>query len=185
MLGRKTGPNQFISQATVAHKITANTWPKRDGKQRAFTPFYDDANYEFVGKIIINAFNAFRSVYPEVWEDKNGLAKKVIGYSAIMNFLISLMNYEKFLSSDNLQKIFINVGINLSSDDKMKTSLFKTDINLIINQKNVDFNNKIMPIMKELFSNEKGSSESIAKQIGNELFESYLDWNDVNKVDTK
>ncbi|MGK4018079.1 DGQHR domain-containing protein [Weissella paramesenteroides] len=141
--GVKTDEHQFISQATVGHKIAKNTWRTAKGYPRAFTDMYDQDDYEILSAAIINIFTAFKIVFPDIWES-NTLAKKAIGYSGIMNFLIYFVEEgQRDLKESNFESIFMYLKNNHSDE------------------------------IQHIFSSGQGSSESVANAIGKTLIYLY------------
>ena len=156
MLGKKERYDQFISQGTVAKKISqfissnstkdnlliekysAKSLP--DNKNKVFRNSFIRNQPAEVAKDIINFFGAFEIVYQKIWNGEGLLIKKAVGYSAMMYFLEKL----------------------LLKDIKGARSYFD------IFEKNQEENTKKL---LEIFSTEKGSSESIARKISKELIE--------------
>lgn len=138
MLGRKENNKQFISQNTIANKVVYLI-----NRMTDFKDLYRSDDFKFVAKTIINFFNAFIEIYQDVWNSKDGLAKKAVGFSALIRFYEYL-----FPRSDDLTK-----------------SYFKNVFSKIKKNTDSDF-------MANLFRN-KGSSESEAKRISDDLIKEY------------
>lgn len=99
----------FISQATIANQIASNTWRKSNGRPRILTQFYDQNAPDFLSKVIINYFTAFSEIVPNVWEN-NTLAKKAVGFSALFQFMLTLIDKEDDLTRENFKVIWENVN---------------------------------------------------------------------------
>lgn len=164
MYGIKTNPDQFITQATVAHRISKNTWRFKSGKPRAFSSLYDDNSYKILAKAIMNIFNAFKDTYPNTWKSKDTLAKKSVGFMAIIDFMAKLMLKIglKDLSEENFKQIFNQISNNFDTYQEDGEKLFS-------NKGNGNFDDK----MSEIFKN-VGSSESVAKNISDQLLNIYI-----------
>lgn len=163
MYGIKTSPEQFISQATVAHRIAKHTWRTKSGKARAFTVLYDDNSYRLLAKAIMNIFNVFIKTYPDTWNSTETLAKKSVGYMAIIDFMAILMsNYGlKKLTKESFEVIFNSIS------DKLNESFSRpkdTEESEIIKLKMINADKE----MSKIFLN-SGSSESVAKSISDKL----------------
>ena len=159
MYGIKTSDKQFISQATVAHRIAKHTWRSKSGRERAFTILYDDDSYRLLAKAIMNIFNAFISMYPETWQSTETLAKKSVGYMAIIDFMAQLMSIYglKKLTIENFKNIFQTISNRLNQTDSPLINTGDLEPAKFADQK-----------MKEIFKN-VGSSESVAKLISDKL----------------
>ncbi|MHC5550231.1 DGQHR domain-containing protein [Carnobacterium maltaromaticum] len=114
MLGKKQTKDQFISQGTIAKKITERITtnveednlriekgkslkPKFD---KIFRDFFIDNNPVLVAKLMINFFSAFAKVFSSVWvREKGVMTMKAIGFSALMKLLDHIYN-----STDNLSE---------------------------------------------------------------------------------
>ena len=156
MLGKKEEKNQFISQGTVAKKIsqfiTSNSvkdnliiekyGPIRlqNNEKKVFRNAFIENRPAEVARDIISFFGAFEITYPEIWNGDGLLIKRAIGYNAMMHFL------EKLLLIDKKGANFY-----LSLFEKYK-------------QQNLEK-------LKEIFSSDRGSSESVARKISEELIE--------------
>lgn len=116
MFGRKTQKDQFISQATIGHKISDNIWLKSSGEKRTLTEYYQTDQYLFVAKIIMNIFNAFKTRYKEAWDDKHNMVKKAVGFSAIMRLLMYILPEQDDLTQQSFEQIFSNIDHNLDNE---------------------------------------------------------------------
>ena len=156
MLGKKERKDQFISQGTVAKKISQfitsnstmdNLTIEQYGpnalsinKKKVFRNSFIKNQPAEVAKDIINFFGAFEIVYYDIWDVDKLLIKKAIGYSAMMYFLEKL----------------------LLKDIKGARNYFD------IFEKNQEQNSKKL---LEIFSSDRGSSESVARKISKELMQ--------------
>lgn len=156
MLGKKERKDQFISQGTVAKKISQfitsnnikdNLTIEKEGpnalkknEKKVFRKAFIENQPAEVARNIISYFAAFEITYPEIWNRNGLLIKKSVGYNAMMYFL------EKLL----LKKI---------KGAKEYLNLFEKDKENRIEKLN------------EIFSSDKGSSESVARAISKELIE--------------
>ena len=156
MLGKKEKYGQFISQGTVAKKIsqfiTSNSTMDNltieqygpnalpTNKKKVFRNSFIKNQPAEVAKDIINFFGVFEIVYYDIWDADKLLIKKAIGYSAMMYFLEKL----------------------LLKDIKGARSYFD------IFEKNQEQNSKKL---LEIFSSDRGSSESVARKISKELMQ--------------
>jgi DGQHR domain protein len=156
MLGKKERKDQFISQGTVAKKISQfitsnstkdNLTIEKEGpnalkknEKKVFRKAFIENQPAEVARNIISYFAAFEITYPEIWNSNGLLIKKSIGYNAMMYFLEKLLLREIKGAEEYL---------NLFEKDK---------------------ENRIEKF-KEIFSSDKGSSESVARAISKELIE--------------
>ncbi|MGW8024855.1 DGQHR domain-containing protein [Staphylococcus xylosus] len=155
LLGRKKYGNEFISQGTVAKKIVEritnenkiiddnnaieNGKTPENMKRKVFRQFFIANRPDVLAKIIINYFNAFSKVFPNIWDNSETyIAKKAIGFSSLMILLEEFNKNENDLSFEKICLIL----------DHMREKAEKKIINLF---------------------EKTGSSESIATKIGKEL----------------
>ncbi|MBS1008090.1 DGQHR domain-containing protein [Leuconostoc suionicum] len=147
ILGRKIPDSDaFISQATIANKIVQNIWTDAKHKNRQFTEYFNNDDYKFLAKAIINYFNAFISVNALVWNDPTSMAKKAIGFSALMKLFLHIEKNETDLTEKNFENIFNKIGQEIAKNQSESIQM--------------------------LFKN-SGSSESVASKIGKKLQDLY------------
>lgn len=164
MLGKKMNDVEFISQGTIAKKITDRiTTPanieldnyniekgeplqKLKGNVRIFRDYLINYQPEVVAKIMINFFSAFSKVFKDIWVDKGYITKKAVGFSALMRFLDFIYKNNTDLSTNNLEKIFM-----------IMHSTRREEVNKLFNVNT--------------------SSESVANNISEELIRIYLETN--------
>lgn len=172
MLGRKLGPTEFISQGTIAKKITDritsnieedNLNIQRDKSitenyNKIFRIYFSNDEPAIVAKIMINFFNAFSKVFKDIWKDEGYLTKKAVGFSALMKLLDYIYKNSDRLKEDQLIESFII----------MKKYLIKKDEE----DKNEEDKNEGR-IQKLFKSSGSGSSESKATEIGKKLVNYY------------
>nr|WP_319219066.1 DGQHR domain-containing protein [uncultured Trichococcus sp.] len=170
MLGRKLEPTEFISQGTIAKKITdritsnieednLNIQTNKDIKENSnkiFRIYFSKNEPAIVAKIMINFFNAFSKVFKDIWEDEGYLTKKAVGFSALMKLLDYI-----YKNSDKLKEEQLIVSFTI-----MQKYLDKKD--------KEDKEVKNEGIIQKLFkSSGQGSSESKATEIGKKLVSYY------------
>lgn len=115
----------------------------------------------------MNIFNAFKDTYPNTWKSKDTLAKKSVGFMAIIDFMAKLMLKIglKDLSEENFKQIFKQISNNFD--------IYQEDGESPVSNKGSDyFDDK----MSEIFKN-VGSSESVAKNISDQLLNIYISKN--------
>lgn len=155
MLGRKTNKNEFISQGTVAKKIidriSSNIQEDnlniekgqkltKGDSSKIFREYFIKNTPESVTEFMINYFSAFEIAFSSVWDNEDLLTKKAVGFSSLMNFFTSLHLKYKFQKFNEVLNFFEEY-----SNEKIKNKL------------------------QQIFSKNRGSSESVAKQISDHL----------------
>lgn len=99
MLGRKSDRLQFLSQGTVAKKITdrISSKPVEDNLKieqhegldedstKPFRQYFSNNQPEQVALNIIIFFKLFETVFKPLWNDPSSLVKKAVGFSALMH----------------------------------------------------------------------------------------------------
>lgn len=178
MLGRKTNNTQFISQGTIANKIINEIQQNENQKGRQFTQFYKDDEDAFLAKAMINFFNAFETQFSEIWEDQNSNIKSAIGFSSLMKLFVELNKLETDFSTKNLKEILSNIN------GKMPLKNHQKDLEHIL--KSTKNKNEMPKYTSKSKTDEmdsqnfhdlfyrRGSSESVATDIGKELIRAYL-----------
>ena len=155
ILGKKINGTEFISQGTISKKIIENitTKPQRDNlsiergqplskdQKRPFREFFASNEPIYVAKILIEYFNAFIYVFKNIWHDDAYLARKSVGFSALMRLLRYLLIEEIAVDYNGFVYIFEKI----QSDPILQVD--------------------------ELFLANRGSSESVAGEISNSLIE--------------
>lgn len=155
MLGRKTNKHEFISQGTVAKKIidriSSNIQEDNlniekgqklteGDSSKIFREYFRKNTPESVTEFMINYFSAFEIAFSSVWDNENLLTKKAVGFSSLMNFFTSLHLKYKFQKFNEVLNFFEKYS-----------------------------NEKIENELQQIFSKNRGSSESVAKQISDHL----------------
>lgn len=155
MLGRKTNKNEFISQGTVAKKIidriSSNIQEdnlniekghklSKGDSSKIFREYFIKNTPESVTEFMINYFSAFEIAFTSIWYNEDLLTKKAVGFSSLMNFFTSLHLKYKFQKFNEVLNFFEEYS-----------------------------NETIENELQQIFSKDRGSSESVAKQISNHL----------------
>lgn len=168
MLGKRQDNKQFISQGTVAKKISeriSSNFSKDNldiekgnnlvpNGKKVFRDYFINNNFKDLAVILIVFFSAFSNVFFEMWnDDREYITKKAVGFSTLMKLLDHI-----FIS----QKGEINYA-------KM-TQIFqdmKNQANYYDNQNGTQKNT-----IEDLF-NSSASSESVADDYSKVLIEIY------------
>ena len=156
MLGRREKEKQFISQGTVAKKIsqfiTSNSIKDnltiekygpgdlQKNENKVFRDSFIKNRPAEVARDIIYFFAAFKITYPGIWNGEGLLIKKAVGYSAMMYFLEKLL-LNNIRSAESYFELF---------------------------EKNTENNSEEL---KKIFSSDRGSSESVSRTISKELMQ--------------
>lgn len=121
MLGKKQSENQFISQGTIAKKITERITSKidednlriehykklKEDKSKIFRDFFIKNDPMIVAKLMINFFKAFSENFKSIWIVKQGImTKKAVGFSALMKLLDHIYKKTDNLSYEDFNRYF-------------------------------------------------------------------------------
>lgn len=164
MLGRKKNGSEFISQGTIAKKVTERITSnvsednlkiergyslKRNDK-KIFRDFFIDNEPVLVSKILLNFFKAFSETFSDLWNTEDYITKKAVGFSALMKLLDYIYNDTENLTENNFRYYF----------SKLK--------------------NKYYADISEMFKS-NASSESVATNISKELIEMLKNIDSINE----
>lgn len=122
MLGKKVSGGETLSQGTFATELIKHISDKPDEDlacarrncqliprpRCVFNSYFLDDEDDIILKIMMNIFNAAKSIFPKEWDDSNCILTKTTGYTGIMKALPELVSYGK-KNKDLRQEVFERV----------------------------------------------------------------------------